>query len=70
MLIEPDTLPLKQVGQSGQPSPDPVSRTAAPVKTIRIMDKKEAKANQRNVGPETRRRVGKGTCLAYGFQAS
>jgi hypothetical protein len=34
---------------------------------MRIMERKEAKANQRNTGPVTRRRVVAGTYLAYGF---
>ena len=38
MLIDPVTLPLKHVGQSGQPRPEPVRRTAAPVRTMRIME--------------------------------
>ena len=48
--------PLKQVGQSGQPSPEPVSRTAAPESTMTIIEMNEARANQRNVGPGTTRR--------------
>ncbi len=57
MLHEPVTRFLKQVGQSGQPSPDPVNRTAAPVRTMTIMERNEAKANQRKTGPVTGRRV-------------
>ena len=53
MLMDPVTLPLKHVGQSGQPSPEPVRRTAAPVSTMRIMETNEASANQRNTGPVT-----------------
>jgi hypothetical protein len=32
-----------------------------------IIDRNEAKANQRNVAPDTRRRVEGGTDLAYGL---
>src|ERR1700677_3630899 len=53
MLIEPDTLPLKQVGQSGHPRPDPVRRTAAPVRTIRQTATREAMARRRRVVGET-----------------
>jgi hypothetical protein len=48
---------LKHVGQSGHPSPEPDRRTAAPLRTMTIIDKKDARANQRNTGPVTRRRV-------------
>jgi hypothetical protein len=34
---------------------------------MRIMERNEAKANQRNTGPDTRR-VGESTSLAYGFE--
>jgi len=48
--------PWKHVGQSGQPNPEPVSRTAAPESTMTIIEMNEASANQRNVGPGTTRR--------------
>ena len=44
MLSDPVKRPWKHVGQSGHPRPDPVRRTAAPESTMRIMDKKVAKA--------------------------
>jgi hypothetical protein len=47
----------KHVGQSGQPRPELVSRTASPVKMMAIIEMNEASANQRKTGPVTRRRV-------------
>jgi hypothetical protein len=64
MLHDPETRLWKQVGQSGQPKPDPVRRTAAPVRTMMIMERKEAKANQRNTGAERRRRAEEVTNVA------
>jgi hypothetical protein len=54
ILQDPETRWAKQVGQSGQPSPEPVRRTAAPVRTIKIIEMKEARANQRNTAGVTR----------------
>jgi len=49
--------PLKHVGQSGQPKPEPVNRTAAPERTMTIIEMNEARANHRKVGPGTTRRI-------------
>src|SRR5487761_2240060 len=48
----------KQVGQSGHPRPEPVRRTAAPVRTMTIIETKEARANQRKAGGVRRRAAG------------
>jgi len=45
------------VGQSGQPKPEPVNRTAAPERTMTIIEMNEARANHRKVGPGTTRRI-------------
>ena len=47
-------MPPWQSGQSGQPSPDPVTRTTPPKITSPNTDTKEAKAN-----PETMRDSGR-----------
>src|ERR1017187_8597144 len=47
---------LKQVGQSGHPRPEPVRRTAAPVRIIRIIEMNAARANQRKTAGLSSRR--------------
>jgi protoheme IX farnesyltransferase len=57
---------LKHVGQSGQPNPDPDSRTAAPESTMSTRATRSARANQRNCAGVTRSRDVESTPLAYG----